>query len=214
MMKHASSVLFWLKYNEYLINACKLLKASNASLDCIPLWGCFPITSHLVNMESALVFQELEKTMIHLWLKLHLLHSNTVRVGIVLHVFLLHMVMGSEGEGGTQMHSVKKIDLMGQAEQTEVISQVIIYIKVQRQKARELSVRTRKEGQNQKVNVTINTTWRPNINNSQDEINTGWRSNKMKNEKTNIHRWKANTNTKITEHGQEHGKQMETGNKN
>ena len=24
--------------------------------------------------------------------------------------------MGSEGEGGTQMHSVKKIDLMGKAE--------------------------------------------------------------------------------------------------
>ena len=60
---------------------------------------------------------------------------------------MLRMVMGSEGEGGTQMHSVKKIDLMGQAEivvdkQTKVISQVIIYIKVQRQKARELSART------------------------------------------------------------------------
>ena len=72
------------------------------------------------------------------------------------------------------MHSVKKIDLMGKAEivvnkQTEVISQVIIYIKVHRQKARELSARTRKEGQNQKVNVTINTTGRPNINNTQDE---------------------------------------------
>ena len=26
------------------------------------------------------------------------------------------MVMGSEGEGGTHMHSINKIDLMGQAE--------------------------------------------------------------------------------------------------
>ena len=91
------------------------------------------------------------------------------------------------------MHSVNKIDLMGQAEivvnkQTEVISQVIIYIKMQRQKARELSARTRKEGQNQKVNVTINTTGRPNINNTQDEINTGRRSYKIKTEKTNRHR--------------------------
>ena len=91
------------------------------------------------------------------------------------------------------MHSVKKMDLMGKAEivvkrKTEVISQVIICIKVQRQKARELSARTRKEGQIQKVNVTINTTGRPNINNTQDEINTGRMNNKIKTEKTNRHR--------------------------
>ena len=44
------------------------------------------------------------------------------------------------------MHCVKKIDLLGQTEimvnkQTGVVSQVILYITVQRQKARELSVR-------------------------------------------------------------------------
>ena len=66
--------------------------------------------------------------------------------------------------------------------------QVIIYIKVHRQNARQSSARTQKEGQNQKVNVTINTTGRPNINNTQDQINTGRRSNKLKTEKTNRHR--------------------------
>ena len=55
-------------------------------------------------------------------------------------------MIGIESEGGTQMHSVKKMDLMGQTEivlnkQTEIKSQVIIYITVQRQKARELSAR-------------------------------------------------------------------------
>ena len=55
---------------------------------------------------------------------------------------LLRMVIVSEGEGGIQMHSVKKMDLMGQTEivvnkQIEVKSQVIKYITVHRQKARE-----------------------------------------------------------------------------
>ena len=64
-------------------------------------------------------------------------------------VSVLRMGMGSEGEGGTQMHSVKKIDLTGETEivvnkQTEVKSQVIIYITVQRQKARELLARHEK----------------------------------------------------------------------
>ena len=65
---------------------------------------------------------------------------------LIIGTFLLRIVMGSESEGGTQMHSVKKIGLMGQTEivvnkQTEVISQEIIYIMVQRQKARELLAR-------------------------------------------------------------------------
>ena len=53
------------------------------------------------------------------------------------------MVKESESEWGTQIHRVKKIrDLMRQAEiginkQAEAISQVIRYIMVQRQKARE-----------------------------------------------------------------------------
>ena len=65
--------------------------------------------------------------------------------------------MVKESEWGTQMHSVKKIrDLMRQAEigvnkQTGVISQVIRYITVHRRKARELSARTQKEGQNQSI---------------------------------------------------------------
>ena len=50
---------------------------------------------------------------------------------------------------------------MGKAEilvdkQTEVISQVIIYITVHRQKARELSASTQARGQNQKVQYIDN----------------------------------------------------------
>ena len=60
------------------------------------------------------------------------------------------MVMGSEGEGGTQMHSVKKIGLRGKAEivvnkQTGLKPGNHIY-QGHRQKARELSARTRKGG--------------------------------------------------------------------
>ena len=53
---------------------------------------------------------------------------------------------------------------MGQIviKQAEVRIQVITYIEVHRQRARELSVRTQNEGQNQKVNITVNTTGRPN----------------------------------------------------
>ena len=85
--------------------------------------------------------------------------------------------------------------------------QVITYIKVQRQRARELSARTRNEGQNQKVNIMINTTGRPNINNTQSKTNTGRRSHKLKTEKTNRHRLMKNINTRFTGHGQEQGKQ-------
>ena len=60
----------------------------------------------------------------------------------------------------------------------------IQYIKVHRQRARELSARTWNEGQNQKVNIRINTTGRPNINNIQDKTNTGRMSHKIKAEKT------------------------------
>ena len=119
------------------------------------------------------------------------------------------------------MHSVKKIrDLMRQAEigvnkQTGVISQVIRYITVPRRKARELSVRTRKEGQNQKVNITINTTREPNINNTQGKINTGRGSHKLKTEKTNKHRIKTNTNTKLTGQGRDTGNRLDrTGDRN
>ena len=57
--------------------------------------------------------------------------------------------------------------------QAEVRIQVITNIKVHRQRARELLARTRNEGQNQKVNITVNTTGRPNINNTQDKTNAG-----------------------------------------
>ena len=65
-------------------------------------------------------------------------------------------------------------------EQAEVRIQVITYIELHRQRARELSVRTPNEGQNQKVNITINTTRGPNINNTQSKTNTGRRSHKIK----------------------------------
>ena len=72
--------------------------------------------------------------------------------------------------------------------QAEVRIQVITYIKVHRQRARELSARTRNEGQNQKFNIMINTTRGPNINNTQSKTNSGRRSHKIKTEKTNRHR--------------------------
>ena len=103
----------------------------------------------------------------------------------------------------------EKISLMGQIiiEQAEVRIQVITYIEVHRQRARELLVRTQTEGQNQKVNIKINTTGRPNINNTQDKTNIGRRSHKIKTEKTNWHRPMKDINTRLTGHAQVHRKQ-------
>ena len=84
--------------------------------------------------------------------------------------------------------------------QAEVRIQVITYITVHRQRARELSARTQTEGQNQKVNIKINTTRRPNINNTQDKTNTGRRSHKIKTEKINRHGPMKNINTRLTGH--------------
>ena len=61
--------------------------------------------------------------------------------------------------------------------------------------------------ENQKVNITINTTRGPNINNTQGKTNTGRRSHKIKTEKTNRHRLMKNINTILTGHGQGHSKQ-------
>ena len=91
--------------------------------------------------------------------------------------------------------------------QAEIRIQVITYIKVHRKSARELSARTRNKGQNQKVNIMINTTGRPNINNTHDKTNTGRRSDKIKTEKTNKHGPMKNMNTRLTGHRQGHGKQ-------
>ena len=88
-----------------------------------------------------------------------------------------------------------------------------------------MSGRTQTEGQNHKVNITVNTTRRPNINNTQDKTNTGRRSHKIKTEKTNRHGPMKNINTRLTGHGQGHVKQarprkepgnrkQETGNRN
>ena len=109
-----------------------------------------------------------------------------------------------------------KRSLIGQGrniiKQAEVGIKVITYIEVHRQKrqkrAKELLARTQKEGQNQKVNIMVNTTGRPNINNTQDKTNTGRRSHKIKTEKTLILTWTdENINTRLTGHVQGHGKQ-------
>ena len=91
--------------------------------------------------------------------------------------------------------------------QAEVRILVITHINVHRQRARELSARTRTEGQNQKVNIMKNTTRGPNINNTQDKTNTGRRSHKIKTEQTNRPRPMKNKNARLSGHGQGHGKQ-------
>ena len=71
-------------------------------------------------------------------------------------------------------------------------------------------------GQNQNVNIIVNTT-RPN--NTQDEINTGRESHKLKTKKTNKHR--SMKKTRLTGQGQgtrnrldRRNRKWETGNKN
>ena len=53
----------------------------------------------------------------------------------------------------------------------------------------------------------VNTTGRPNINNTLDKTNTGRRSHKIKTEKTNRHGPMKNIYTRLTGHGQGYGKQ-------
>ena len=76
---------------------------------------------------------------------------------------MLRGVKGSEGEGGTQMHSVSEEIYWEQAEikvnkQAGVISQVIRYITVQKHEAEGKWARARKQGRYQKSdrNITMN----------------------------------------------------------
>ena len=91
------------------------------------LGNCSGCALHRTNAGSALAFLlegEVEQTriiLIHLFSGLASLNRNQTRFcstfspGLML--FVLRGVKGSEGEGGTQMHSVQKLgDLKGQAE--------------------------------------------------------------------------------------------------